>query len=44
VRAGARPLAIPRTYIPREESEFRWHIERTFVFRSRAAAQNHPGA
>jgi len=44
VRADSRPLAIPRTYIPREESEFLWHIERTLVFRSGAAPENHPGA
>src|ERR1035437_7395127 len=42
VRADARPLAIPRTYIPREESEFLWHIERTLVFRTGAAAETHP--
>ena len=44
VRAGARPLAIPRTYIPREESEFLWHVERTLLFRSVGAAEIHPGA
>jgi peptidoglycan/xylan/chitin deacetylase (PgdA/CDA1 family) len=44
VRADARPLAIPRTYIPREESEFLWHIERTSLFRTNAAAEVHPGA
>lgn len=44
VRADARPLAIPRTYIPREEGEFLWHIERTLVFRTGAAAESHPGA
>jgi peptidoglycan/xylan/chitin deacetylase (PgdA/CDA1 family) len=37
VRADARTLAIPRTYIPRDESEFLWHIERTLVFRTGAA-------
>jgi peptidoglycan/xylan/chitin deacetylase (PgdA/CDA1 family) len=37
VRADARPLAIPRTYIPREESEFLWHIERTLLFRTGGA-------
>ena len=42
VRSDAHPLAIPRTYIPREESEFLWHIERTLVFPARAAAENHP--
>ncbi len=44
VRANTRPLAIPRTYIPREESEFLWHIERTLLFRTGAAAEVHPGA
>jgi len=43
VRADARPLAIPRTYIPREESQFLWHLERTLLFRT-AAAEVHPGA
>jgi len=37
VRAGARALAIPRTYIPRNESDFLWHIERTLLFRNGAA-------
>jgi peptidoglycan/xylan/chitin deacetylase (PgdA/CDA1 family) len=37
VGANARPLAIPRTYIPREESEFLWHIERTLLFRTGGA-------
>jgi peptidoglycan/xylan/chitin deacetylase (PgdA/CDA1 family) len=37
VRSNARPLAIPRTYIPRGESEFLWHIERTLLFRTGAA-------
>jgi peptidoglycan/xylan/chitin deacetylase (PgdA/CDA1 family) len=37
VRSDARPLAIPRTYIPREESEFLWHLERTLLFRTGAA-------
>jgi peptidoglycan/xylan/chitin deacetylase (PgdA/CDA1 family) len=37
VRSDARPLAIPRTYIPREESEFLWHLERTLLFRKSAA-------
>ena len=37
VRSGARALAIPRTYIPRDESEFLWHIERTLLFRTGAA-------
>jgi peptidoglycan/xylan/chitin deacetylase (PgdA/CDA1 family) len=44
VRAGARPLAIPRTYIPRAEAEFLWHIERTLLFRSELAGEVHPGA
>ena len=44
VRADARSLAIPRTYIPRKESEFLWHIERTFVFRPGAGGEVHPGA
>lgn len=37
VRANARALAIPRTYIPRDESDFLWHIERTLLFRTGAA-------
>jgi peptidoglycan/xylan/chitin deacetylase (PgdA/CDA1 family) len=37
VRSDARPLAIPRTYIPREESDFLWHLERTLLFRTGAA-------
>lgn len=37
VRSDARALAIPRTYIPREESEFLWHLERTLLFRTGAA-------
>jgi len=37
VRAGARALAISRTYIPREESDFLWHLERTLLFRNGAA-------
>jgi len=37
VRAGARALAIPRTYIPRDESEFLWHIERTLLLSTGAA-------
>lgn len=44
VRADARPLAIPRTYIPRDQSEFLWHLERTLVFRKGAKVGNHPGA
>jgi len=44
VRADARPLAIPRTYIPREESEFLWHIERTLLSRNGGAIEGHPGA
>jgi len=44
VQADAHPLAIPRTYIPREESEFLWHIERTLLFRTGAAVENHPDA
>jgi len=40
VRADARPLAIPRTYIPREKSEFLWHLERTLVFGKGAAVGN----
>jgi len=44
VRADARPLAIPRTYIPRAESEFLWHIERTLLFSAGAATEIHPGA
>jgi peptidoglycan/xylan/chitin deacetylase (PgdA/CDA1 family) len=34
VRSDARALAIPRTHIPRDESEFLWHIERTLLFRT----------
>jgi peptidoglycan/xylan/chitin deacetylase (PgdA/CDA1 family) len=37
VRSDARALAIPRTYIPREEAEFLWHLERTLLFRTGAA-------
>ncbi len=37
VRADARALAIPRTYVPRDEAEFLWHIERTLLFRPGAA-------
>jgi peptidoglycan/xylan/chitin deacetylase (PgdA/CDA1 family) len=44
VRADARPLAIPRTYVPRKESEFLWHIERTLLFGTGATAENPPGA
>jgi peptidoglycan/xylan/chitin deacetylase (PgdA/CDA1 family) len=43
VRADTHPLAIPRTYVPREEAQFLWHIERTFLSRTNAAARN-PGA
>jgi polysaccharide deacetylase len=39
VRADACRLAIPRTYIPREESEFLWHIQRTLLFRRRAVPE-----
>lgn len=39
VRADACPLAIPRTYVPREESEFLWHIESTLLFRTPKAAK-----
>ncbi|HLX82896.1 MAG TPA: polysaccharide deacetylase family protein [Terriglobales bacterium] len=38
VRANARSLAIPRTYIPRDESEFLWHIEQSLLFRNGAGA------
>jgi len=44
VRADACPLAIPRTYIPREESEFLWHIERTLLFHTRVVPESHPDA
>jgi peptidoglycan/xylan/chitin deacetylase (PgdA/CDA1 family) len=44
VRADARPLAIPRTFIPRKQSEFLWHIERTLLFRTGVTAENHPSA
>lgn len=44
VRANARLLAIPRTYIPREEVDFLWHIESTLLMRTRAAAESHPDA
>jgi peptidoglycan/xylan/chitin deacetylase (PgdA/CDA1 family) len=37
VCANARPLAIPRTYIPREQSEFLWHIERTLLLHTGGA-------
>ena len=43
VRAEARLLAIPRTYIPREEREFLWHLERTLLFRQ-GSAESHPDA
>jgi peptidoglycan/xylan/chitin deacetylase (PgdA/CDA1 family) len=43
VRADARPLAIPRTYIPHEESEFLWHIERTLLLRTGAAVEKTAG-
>lgn len=32
---GTNPLIIPRTYVPREEYEFLWNTERTFLMRSR---------
>jgi peptidoglycan/xylan/chitin deacetylase (PgdA/CDA1 family) len=38
VRSDARPLAIPRTYIPRDESDFLWHIEQSLLFRTGARA------
>jgi len=44
VRLGARPLAIPRTYIPREESEFLFHIEKTLLLRTNAAVEIQPGS
>lgn len=44
VRADACRLAIPRTYIPREESEFLWHIERNLLFHKRAVPESHPDA
>ena len=31
VRADTRALAIPRTYIPRDEAEFLFHLERTLL-------------
>lgn len=39
VRANAHPLTLPRTYVPREESEFLWNTERTFLFRSLSSAR-----
>ncbi len=36
---GASPFALPRTYAPREEPEFLWNTERTFLLRSRSAAR-----
>ena len=44
VRADARALAIPRTYIPRDESEFLFHIEKTLLLRTKAAEEAHPSA
>lgn len=38
VWAGADPFTLPRTYAPREESEFLWNTERTFLLRSPSAA------
>jgi len=31
VRKGANPLTLPRTYVPRDELEFAWNVERTFL-------------
>jgi peptidoglycan/xylan/chitin deacetylase (PgdA/CDA1 family) len=31
VRRGANPFILPRTYVPREELEFTWNTERTFL-------------
>jgi peptidoglycan/xylan/chitin deacetylase (PgdA/CDA1 family) len=44
VRRDARLHAIPRTYIPRDESEFLWHLDRTLLFRNSAAAESYPDA
>lgn len=38
VRADAHPLALPRTYVARQELEFLWNIERTLLFRPRSTA------
>lgn len=38
VRADACPLALPRTYVPHQESEFLWNTERTLLFRPRRLA------
>lgn len=37
VWSASHPHILPRTYVPREESEFLWNIERTFFLRSRSA-------
>lgn len=42
VLAQAHPLALPRTYAARQESEFLWNTERTFLIRPRAAAKRQP--
>src|SRR5260370_21216523 len=44
VREDARPLAIPRTYMPREKSEFLCHLERTLVVGQGAAVGNRSAA
>ena len=41
VRSDARPLAIPRTYIPRDETLFLFHLEKTLLLRTGAAAEVH---
>jgi peptidoglycan/xylan/chitin deacetylase (PgdA/CDA1 family) len=41
VHTDTCPLAIPRTYAPREQSEFLWHIQRTFLAQKRAVPANH---
>ncbi len=33
VRSDTRPLAIPRTYIPRNEKDFLFHLERNLLWR-----------
>ncbi len=36
VWSASHPHVLPRTYVPREESEFLWNIERTFFLRPRS--------
>lgn len=43
VRADTRVLAIPRTYIPRDECEFLFHMERTLLSHTKGTVQNTSG-